>query len=333
MGARIGWKPKSSDPNIASVRFRCLTPLKALQAMGLDIALYDAKAEKSYDLVIFSKLYEPADQVLAQRLRARGCRTLLDLSDNHFYNPAGLALYHTAARNLRAMIALVDDVVCCSAELARVVAAEASPRRMPMVVGDAVEAYALSQRDPADKILRFVWFGSHGSPNAPVGMEDLRRVKGLLERAAAARACELAVVSNNREKFEALAREIGAPMRYAEWSAPAFAREMSHADAIIVPITPNPFTLCKSNNRVATALWHGVPAFADAIPAYEVLRPYAWLDDWDAAFDAILSNDPALRERTSAGQAFVRAHFDGPQTAAAWRSAIETALTRQTEFS
>ncbi|MEJ0059369.1 MAG: hypothetical protein WDM79_07290 [Terricaulis sp.] len=93
-------------------------------------------------------------------------------------------------------------------------------------------------------------------------------------------------------------------------------------------MTANPFTLCKSNNRVATALWHGAPVLADRIPAYDELADFAVLDDWDAGFSAALGRDAKLTQRTQAGRAYVRAHYNGPVMARAWRGAIETALTR-----
>ena len=49
---------------------------------------------------------------------------------------------------------------------------------------------------------------------------------------------------------------------------------------MVVPISPNPFTRCKSANRPALALAAGVPVVADAIPSYRELAPYLTLDDW-----------------------------------------------------
>jgi hypothetical protein len=55
----VGWKPKSRDRNVASVRFRCLTPLGELQREGRAIELYSPQqdAAGAYSAVIFSKLY------------------------------------------------------------------------------------------------------------------------------------------------------------------------------------------------------------------------------------------------------------------------------------
>jgi hypothetical protein len=324
---RIGWKPKSSDPAIASVRFRCLTPLAHLAAANYPIELFDPA--RDYTAVIFSKLYGRKDQALARALRDKGCVTLLDLSDNHFYNPKNLPLYVEAGADLRAMAERVDQVICCAAHLAEIVAKEANLARPPLVVGDAVEDLPVTARKNDEAApFRILWFGSHGSPNAIAGMEDLRRIRPQLERAAMQQACELVVISNKREAYEALVPDIGIPSRYRDWSQAAFAEELARADLIVVPVTTNPFTLCKSNNRVATALWYAVPVLADRIPAYDDLAAFAVVDDWDAGFDAALRRDPALTRRTEAGRAHVREHFSGPVIAQAWRAAIETALDR-----
>lgn len=320
---RIGWLPKSRDANIASVRFRCLTPLAALQAMGVDAELYEPARADRYDLVVFSKLYDARMQHTARELHARGCRTALDLSDNHFYNPNNLPAYVAAARDQRAMIALVDRVICCSEALAQIVTEKAKPVATPLVVGDAVEAFDIT-RAPRDETTRLLWFGSHGSPNAPAGMEDVLRLREPLSRFSQERRFELVIASNNKEKFDALRGAIDAPTRYVEWAPTTFAAELARADAVVVPVNANPFTRCKSNNRVATALWHGVPVLADAIPAYEELSPFAVLDQWDAGLAALA--DGALAKRTAAGSAYVRAKFNSEAVAHQWRAACAAIL-------
>lgn len=324
---RVGWKPKSDDPRIASVRFRCLTPLAELRAEGKPIELY--ADDTAYDAVIFSKLYGAKDQELAIKLGEQGCRTILDLSDNHFYNPYNLPLYEAASRDLRLMAGIVDQVVCCSAHLADIVAQEAPLHSAPLVVGDAVENFDLpvAQRAP-DEPFRFLWFGSHGSPNAPAGMQDLLRVREHLAAAAQARACELMVVSNNRAAFDELSAELEVPMRYREWEHAAFAEELVRSDVVLVPVSANPFTLCKSNNRVATALWYGAPVLADRIPAYDELAPYVVLDDWASGFRAALDGDRRLQQRTLAGHDYVRRRFNSAAIAKSWWDAIEITFAR-----
>ncbi len=328
MSLLVGWKPKSEDPRVASVRFRCLTPLNALRAQGFPIELY--KADRPYSIVIFSKLYDPANRKLADKLRAAGVRTILDLSDNHFYNPDDVPLYQTAAADMKEMARVVDAVICCSAHLAGVVKREAGLKTIPIVVGDAVETFnfpvdARSPFDPPRGVpFRIVWFGSHGSPNAPAGLEDLLRIKKHLENAERERSTELVVISNNHEKFKAIAEKIRVPSRYVEWEDAAFAKELGRANLVVIPITPNPYTKCKSNNRLATALWYGVPAIADRIPAYDDLAPCAFVDDWENGMRHALACSREAQLRTAAGSAYVRAHFNTREIAEDWRRAIKS---------
>jgi hypothetical protein len=326
---RIGWKPKSDDPRVASVRFRCLTPLRMLQKLGFPIELFDPSQANAYTLVIFSKLYGAADQELARKLQARGCKTALDVSDNHFYNPGNLPEYVAAGADLSAMAGIVDRVICCSDHLATVMTREAKLSLPPLVVGDAVEEYDLPLdarspfAQPAAKTFRVLWFGSHGSPNAPAGMEDLLRIRRHLETLAQQRRSELIVLSNSTEKFKSLSGKMPIPSRYREWTPESFMQEMGRAHLVIIPVTPNPFTKCKSNNRLATALWFGVPVVADRIPAYDEFAEFAILDDWERGFKhaGALSRD--LELRTLAGSSYVRTRFNTRQIAIAWRLAIK----------
>ena len=334
MQKTVGWKPKSASSDVASVRFRCLSPMKELQRTGFDIQLYsqDAAQAGEYSAVIFSKLYTLADQALARTLKAQGVRTILDLSDNHFYNPANLPEYLAAASNMKAMCELVDRVVCCSPHLALIVSQQAKLKRPPLVVGDAVEQislpidavspFARSHSDP----FRITWFGSHGSPNAPAGMEDILRVRTHFEVLQSRTNAELIVLSNNVEKYRALAPRMGIPSTYVEWGDDALARVLSRTNLVVIPVSQNPFTKCKSNNRAATALWHGIPVIADRIPAYEDLRNFMFLDDWAAGLEHAVAQSREIQLRTVAGTSYVRHNFNISVIAGEWRRAIKTVL-------
>lgn len=324
----VGWKPKSNDPSVASVRFRCLSPLNALRAQGFPVEVFDASRASQYSLVVFSKLYDAENLKLARSLASQGIKTVLDLSDNHFYNPYDLPAYTTAGTQLREMIDAVDDVVCCSAHLAKVVSREVTLRRPPLVVGDAVEALELGEGPssafvhPGGQPFRILWFGSHGSPNAPAGMDDLLSVREHLDSAARHARAELVVVSNDRAKFETLRPKLNIESRYVEWDGAAFGQELARANVVIIPINSNPFTLCKSNNRLATALWYGVPVIADRIPAYDELAPFAFIDDWGAGLRHCMAASREAQLRTTAGSAYVRTRFNIREIAAQWRQAF-----------
>jgi hypothetical protein len=324
-----GWKPKYDDPHVASVRFRCLTPLNELRRISFPIELY--QPDRPYSVVIFSKLYDAANRALAAHLRAKGTCTILDLSDNHFYNPAGLAAYQRAAADIREMAQLVHRVVCCSAHLATVIQQNVDLKHAPVVVGDAVEEFDMPLTAPSPfaaaqgQPFRILWFGSHGSPNAPAGLEDLLRVQRHLAHAERTRRTELVVVSNNAEKFASVRDKLAVPARYVEWSEDAFPKELSRANLVVIPITPNPFTKCKSNNRLATALWYGIPAIADRIPAYDDLAPFCFLDDWEKGMAHALAHSRDLQVRTLAGSCYVRAQYNTRRIADDWRRIIKSA--------
>jgi len=319
---------------VASVRFRCLSPLVELQRIGFDVELYSEEADAAgrYAAVIFSKLYSPGEQKLAAALNARGVKTILDLSDNHFYNPFDLPEYATAASNMRAMCELVDRVICCSGYLGQVVAQEAKLARAPLVVGDAVETMVLPLDAPSPfagrggEPFRILWFGSHGSPNAPAGMEDILRIRKQLAAAHERVECELIVLSNNAEKYKTLAPKIGIPATYVEWSDDALMTTMARTHLVVVPVSVNAFTKCKSNNRAATALWHGIPVIADRIPAYEELRSFMFLDEWDAGFSHALAGSREIQMRTAAGSGYVRQNCSISVIAVEWRRAIKAVL-------
>lgn len=336
MATVVGWKPKSDDSKVASVRFRCLSPLAEMQRTGFGVELYsqDRADAGAYSAVIFSKLYGAADRQIAKSLMRDGVRTLLDVSDNHFYNPSDLPLYRQAAAELREMAGLVDRVIACSAHLAGIIAKEASLALPPIVVGDAVEAMRLplNARDPflaaPGEPFRIIWFGSHGSPNAPGGMEDILRIVPHLERAQSTRPCELVVISNNTEKFANLKGKLPLSARYVEWSDNALMTEFARANLVVVPVTPNPFTKCKSNNRVATALWHGLPVIADRIPAYDEFAEFAFIGTWEDGFAHAMAASRDARLRTASGSAYVRSHLSIRQIAGDWRKAIKTVLAQ-----
>ncbi len=324
----VGWKPKSNDPSVASVRFRCLSPLNTLRAQGFPIEVFDASRALQYSLVVFSKLYDAENVKLARSLTGERIKTVLDLSDNHFYNPYDLPPYRTAASQQREMLDAVSNVICCSAHLAKVVSREVTLRRSPLVVGDAVEALDLGETSSSAfatvdaQPFRILWFGSHGSPNAPAGMEDLLTVRDHLDAAAQRARVELVVVSNDRAKFETLRAKLGIESRYVDWDGAAFGHELARANVVIIPINANPFTLCKSNNRLATALWYGVPVIADRIPAYDELAPFAFIDDWEAGLRHCMAASREAQLRTIAGSAYVRTRFNIGEIAAQWRQAF-----------
>ena len=298
----IAWKVRSEDPAVASFRYRCLAPIEALRRRGLPAGLFRADDVRTYRAVVFSKVYGEDEQRLADELRGRRVRVLLDLCDNHFFNPFGLENYRQAGRNLRAMIARVDQVVCSTETLASVVREEAAPARPPAVVGDAVEIPSAPAAPDETGLPRLLWFGFHGSPNAPCGMGDLANVAPLLRDIARRHPFELVVASNSAEKYKSVVEPLGLPSRYVAWDLASFPRLLAGSRAVLIPISRNPFTLCKTNNRLATALAAGIPVVADRIPSYDEFAPFCHLDDWERGLTEVLTRPREARARAAAAR-------------------------------
>ncbi len=328
------WKPKSRDPRVASVRYRCLIPLGALRRRGLPITLFDERDVDEYEGVIFSKSYDEADRSVARRLRSRGRASILDLCDNHFYNPYALPFYETARQSLLEMIGLCDRVVCSTETLAGIVSNEARLEIRPLVVGDPVERFAHSATRRGQFRLRrlgrivplarrrLLWFGIHGSPNAPCGMADIASVAEPLEAAGRETPFVLVVCSDSREEFDRRVRPLPCASSYVEYDVASFPRLLSSADGVILPIGRNPFTLAKSHNRLTTALIAGVPVVADGIPSYREFADFCHLDEWSRGLREILQEPRTARRRAAAARPYIDTNWNLDRVADSWAAAI-----------
>src|SRR5262249_22399937 len=126
------------DARVASVRIRCLNPLRELRGRGYPVERFDPRRRDRYTAVIFSKRYDDVAYAEARRLRARGAHVVLDLCDNHFYNPDNLAPLRAASAHLRGLADAADVLVASTEAMAETLHEEVGPRPVS-VIGDAVE--------------------------------------------------------------------------------------------------------------------------------------------------------------------------------------------------
>ena len=324
----LAWKPRSDDPNMASVRYRCLIPLRELRSGNFPIELFDSANLDNYTGIIFSKCYGPADQDLAVRLRSRGGSIVLDLCDNHFHNPRDLPAYRNARQNLLKMIQLADLVTCSTPALAQIVTEEAQLDRLPQVVGDPVEFShdAFSRTQGTTRSPRLLWFGVHASPNAPCGMSDIARIAGSLTLVARKFPFELVVCSNSVESYQRLVWPLEIASSYVEYSRDQFPSLLAEMDGVILPVNENPFTRAKSHNRLTTALFAGVPVVADSVPSYQEFSSYCVLDDWQGGLMELLAEPRIARKRALAGKEYIQRTWMPWHVAKRWREILEPLL-------
>lgn len=339
---RLRWWPHTTDAGVASTRLRCLRVLSALRAEGLDTGLY-ARGDPAPDLLVLAKRYDPASLSQALDLRASGSKLVLDLCDNHFHCDPPTAAWQRRADALRAAVRSVDAVTVATAALARVLHDECSPSLPPVhVIGDAAETalpagdrwrhpfdeWALSrlqrqvEADRAQAGVQLLWFGNHGSDNAEAGMRDLLRIGEPLRALAARRRIGLTVISNHRRKFGSVVAALGIRCRYLPWRAGTFSRAAALHDIALLPIGLNPFTACKTNNRVTTALTHGLAVIADPIDSYLEFADSVALGDWATHLPALADDAPRRRDMVARGRRRIEQSWQLPTIVAQWRQTL-----------
>lgn len=341
------WWPHTKLVAVASYRLRCLQIISTLRARGIDAGLYQKSRRKGSapSVLVLSKRYDPPSLEHALKLRMRqGTRLVLDLCDNHFYSQSDDPLWVVRAESLRNAVRAVDMVVCGSAYLEAVVRKEARQPLLTAVIGDAAEpAFAPAafqrwlhplaevrlraleaqlQRQRVAQARRLVWFGNHGSAYAEGGMNDLAHLQSALLRAHQDAPISLTVISNSASKYKSLSRSWNFTSQYLDWHLATFSRALRLHSVALIPVEHNPFTLCKTSNRIITASLHGLAVAADSLPSYQDFAECTVLDNWDTGFRQLL-NDPHQQEKiTVLARQKIQEQWTVNQIADQWLTAL-----------
>ena len=335
--AAIAWKPFLDDANVASARLRAFLPCRYLKKAGWRCEIFEPENADFYELVIFQKAYDEESIALAGSLRARQGKTVFDLCDNHFYNPGDLPEMRQRAERLRRMISAVDAVSVSTPELAKLIEG-----RDCAVIDDAIEVPPSNPvRAAVDQLqnrfgnirssrrLRVGWYGGAGSENPPSGIIDLPRAFPYLEALNAQTPVELAVISNSEEWFRKYVREVSFPAHYYEWRLDTFAHIFRRQDVCIIPLGVNPFTTCKTNNRLVLSLLMGVPVLADKIPSYEEFHDFVLFSDWANNLRTYAAHPELRRQHVRAGQHYIRAKYNKDRVVSQWSALFEQILGKE----
>ena len=329
MPPKIAWKPVG-DENTASARLRAYLPCRYLREKGWDCEMYRPGNKPEYGLVVFQKCYAEEDIALAKELKSNGTVTVFDLCDNHFYNPTGSEALAARAGRLRRMIETADFVTVSTPEIGKLV-----PDRETTVIDDAVEMppyHALKRAYVQGKtwikkrfnpVFDVVWFGTAGSETPRFGMVDLTRVRAALEQLNRQLPLRLTVISNSKEAFARYATGASFPTRYYEWRRDTFAYLLSVQDVCIIPVDPNPFTRCKTSNRLVTALSLGLPVVADPIPSYEAFAGCIKTGDWEKNLRHYALHAGERKKDVQNGRKFIGSRFSQEAITAQWADFLE----------
>jgi hypothetical protein len=311
----VSFWPHTTNPDIASYRLRCWWLQKMLEQRGILAPTFQI-GQPAPKVLVLSKRYDRKTLEVAKQLRtSHGTKLVLDICDNHFHflNPDLVVVER--ANDLRRAVASVDLVVACSTYLRDVIEDEVPDHPPVRVIGDLVEPPSLPsavvhachplawlqlqklnhelKKTSADIQRRLVWFGNHGSSHVEGGMSDIRKLLPLLGDLHRRKSLSLTVVSNSRTKFEEVSETADFPMLYSPWLRPFFSRTLMAHHICVIPITPNQFTLAKTDNRVVTALVHGLHVVADSIPSHRGHTRQVCLDRWEEGLESAMAKTPS----------------------------------------
>lgn len=321
---RVAWWCKSTDLRIASVRMRAALLMRSLSQQGVAAGWYEEKDAPHYRCVVVSKRYDNGTVMQLRRFKHNGGRLVLDLCDNHFLPASEQPKHLRQVENLRALAALADVIVTSSEPLARIVARECPAAARIETIGDVPDDLSvvktnawrrcwnlwrlnrehahLSWVAPAG-VARLVWFGHSAGSRQLSGMVDLVRIAPMVANLGKSHPLHLTVISDNSQLYRECVAPVVRSSRYIEWNAASFDSLLGQQHIVLIPAQHNEYTASKSDNRVVTALRHGLAVVADPVPSYAPYVDVISLGDMEAGLRRYLQ-DPARRTADAArGQA------------------------------
>lgn len=327
----VAWIPRFASPDVASTRIRCLNIINELHKLGHESEIYDPTRFDLYGTLIFLKAYGMEQIALARKAKALGKRVVFDLCDNHFIKANESQSERDRVCYLIEMLALSDRIVV-STEALRKVVLERDTSLAPRisVIGDAVEETLPPSRQPFRMVewvalffLRLfigyqsrlgrtpiAWFGIHGGDNAEYGMQDVLKVADQLNAVAKLHGISLTIISNSYRKYLSISKAFHFPSFYVPWGGSTFFTVLSKHCIVIIPISRNEFTECKSNNRVALTISRGLGVVVpELIPAYEELLPYVKHADIKTGIAEYIDNPGSAENDVSAGKNYIAINY------------------------
>lgn len=327
---RIGWRPYSRDPAVPSARLRSFLPYRYLTQVGWNIEMLDDTSRGHYDCAVFQKAYTDEDLALAQRLAAEGAKIVFDLCDNHFYNPGASHRLAQRAERVQRLVDLADVVTVSTPQVGHLVGA-----RPTFLIDDAFDVPSTGKLEWArirvravgrGTRLRLVWFGSSGAESPAFGMVHLSHLMPVLERLSLSLPLELTVISDSQEQFTRYVQPASIPTRYLTWRRRNFASHFLEHDVCIVPVEKNPYTICKTNNRLVAALTLGLPVVAGLIPSYEEFAPWVSFEDWERHISAYARDEDLRRAHVEGARRHIRETYTEQRLVAQWERVFRTLL-------
>lgn len=343
-GRKIAWIPRFPSHYVASTRIRCLNVIRGLRKRGFEAELFTLTEFNSYHVLVFLKAYGKEQIALAKKAKATGKAVILDLCDNHFIKANDSLNERERVQHLEEMLKISDIIVVSTEALGKVVA-ERSPTIASRisVIGDSVEETlprSRLARRPVEWTALFllrlfvgrqrrsgrtpiVWFGIHGGDNAEYGMQDVLKIADQLNGVAKTHGISLTIISNNYRKYLSISRAFKFPSFYMPWGGSTFFAALALHRISIIPVTVNEFTECKSNNRMALAISHGLAVVTSTlIPAYVEFTPYIQLNGISAGISSYIDDPMRIEADVSAGKIYVMNNYSLESIISKWEEIL-----------
>jgi len=361
--ARIAMVAPSLNPAHPGFRYRCDTPAAELRRRGWRVCTTTLQqlADEPLIIAMSDVCLGPASdasralQTLAQ-CRRQGARLVVTESDHRLYNPLGNPELQRKAQAVQRLYELADEIVTTTLPLTDFMRAVVPASTPITIVPDALERpQALQPRGVLRRVaswrhraphqalrllsdslqqlppggLRVVWFGGQGPGRGDEGgMLDLLTLREALETAHAERALSLTVISDNRAKFEQAIRPFGVPTLYLDWDRLTFHAALRMHHVCVIPVRLSPWTVCKSNNRLVTALHAGMVCVADSIPSYEPFKDLALIGPCAVKLKQAVAQFDRLRAQVPSHISAVEQRWDITQVGDAWEALVRQNLDR-----
>lgn len=338
LNMQIFWWPHTLNCKVASVRLRCFNIIEALKKLNLNTHLY--KIGDRPEVIVLSKRYDSSSIDHVKLLKEKyGTKIVLDLCDNHFYNQYKNEFLENRTNDLRKAVLTADFVVASSDELGKIIQKEFPDLQLKIVIIEdaveppylpnwfikyrhplqAIQLYLLQQKLNKLNVCNLVWFGNHGSKNAEGGISDLNLIVDRLNALNTFSPISLTVISNNKSKFKEIKDKFKFPVFYLDWDLYTFSAAFKCHQICVIPISKNPFTLCKTNNRVATTFLHDVAVVATIIPSYEVFSDTV-VNDWDEGLRELVINESHRTNLINKGKRVVSSNWTIELISKKWKN-------------
>lgn len=144
----VGWCVPSLSLDMASVRYRALLPVLALEAEGFNCSLFTSRGPvnlESLDALVIVKAFSIESLALVQRAQALNLPVIIDLCDNIFVPGYGKGLLGTHGEIFIAMAQLATAVVTTTESLSDVIKAHV-PGVVVHIIPDGLASEAVTHK-------------------------------------------------------------------------------------------------------------------------------------------------------------------------------------------